>query len=108
MLDLEARVHLHEEEAPVAARDELDRARAAIADGARRRDRRLAHARAHRLVDEGRGRFLEDFLMAALDGTLALEKMHVVAVRVAEDLELDVVRLLDEALQEHRVVAERA
>ncbi len=35
----------------------------------------------------------------------ALEEVHVVAVRVAEDLELDVVRALHETFEEHALVA---
>src|SRR6185503_3420843 len=59
-------------------------------------------------VHEGGGRLLQHLLVAALDRAFALEKMHIVPVRVAEDLELDVVRPLDEALEEDAVVAEGA
>ena len=43
MLDLQPRVHLHEVEAAVGMGDELDRARADVADRLRRLDRGLAH-----------------------------------------------------------------
>ena len=46
MLDLNARVHLQEIELPALVEQELDGARADIADRRRRADRRLAHARA--------------------------------------------------------------
>ena len=45
--------------------------------------------------------------MAALDRAFPLEQVHDVAVRVAEDLDLHVARLLDVTLEEHRAVAER-
>ena len=47
---------------------------------------------AQRVVDGGRRRLLDDLLVAALDGALALEEVHDGAVRVAEDLDLDVAR----------------
>ena len=68
----------------------------------------FAHAVAQVVVEEGGGRLLEHLLVPALDRALALEQVHVVAVAVAEDLELDVVRLLHEALEEHALVAEGA
>ena len=44
--------------------------------------------------------------MAALHRAVALEEVDEVAVRVAEDLHLDVLGAADVALEEHRVVAE--
>ena len=93
MLDLQPRVHLHEVEALAAGLDdELDRAGADIADRARRRDRRLAHAPARSPVEARRRRLLDHLLVAALDRAVALEQVHDVAVRVGEDLDLDVAR----------------
>src|ERR1700687_2447114 len=46
--------------------------------------------------------------MSALDRALALEEVHVVAVGVAEHLEFDVMRSLDKALEQDRLVTERA
>ena len=45
-------------------------------------------------------------LVAALDRALALEQVDGVSVRVAQDLDLDVARLLDELLDVDRVIAE--
>lgn len=71
MFDLKPRVHLHEPDAvgaqsfrPVS--DKLDRAGAHIVDRARRVYRRLTNGRAGRRVHAGGGRFLDHFLMAAL------------------------------------------
>ena len=61
----------------------------------------------HRLVDRGRRRLFDDLLVASLHRALALEQRHDGAVRVAEDLHLEVARRLDESLQEHRAVPER-
>ena len=44
--------------------------------------------------------------MAALDGAVALEQVHDVAVLVAQQLDFDVLRVFDVFLDEHRVVAE--
>ena len=48
-----------------------------------------------------------DLLMPALRRAFALEEVHDVAVRVGEDLDLDVPRPLDQPLDVERAVAER-
>ena len=53
MLDLQPGVHFEKVEAAVGTRDELDGARAEIADAARQGDRLLAHRAAHVGGDEG-------------------------------------------------------
>ena len=93
MLDLQARVDLHEIEIAALADDELDRAGIDVVERARRRDRGFAHLRAQFRRDERRGRFLEHLLVAPLRRAFALVEMHDVAVAVAEHLELDVARL---------------
>ena len=106
VLDLQAGVHLEEVEALVAVDEELDGAGAGVADARRRRDRRRAHRLPGLLADEGRGRLLDDLLVAALDGALPLEQVHGVAVVVGQHLDLDVPRVGDVPLGVHRVVAE--
>ncbi len=94
MLDLEARVHLDEVELAVLVQ-ELRPCRAprywilrmAAATS-------LADLLAARRVERGRGRFFEDLLVAALQRAVALAQMHGIAPAVAEDLDLDVARLL--------------
>ena len=113
MLDLEPRVHFHE---PVAARmqplravgDELDRARAGIADRLRGFHRGLAHRRAQLRAHAGRRRLLDHLLVAALQRAVALVEMDGVAVAVGEHLHLDVARRGDVFLDQHARVAERA
>jgi hypothetical protein len=73
----------------VVVDEELDGAGRLVAEGAGEGEGGLAHRPAGR-VDDRRGRLLDDLLVAALDGALALAEVHEVAVAVAEDLDLDV------------------
>src|SRR5207237_10522920 len=58
-------------------------------------------------VERGRRRFLEDFLVASLHGALALAEGEHRALSVREELNLDVSRALEVALEVDAVVAER-
>ena len=109
VLDLQPRVHLEEEElAGVGVDDELDRAGSDVVDRPRRLDRGLAHGLPHLVVDRRRRGLLDDLLVPTLDRAVTLEQVHHLAVRVAEDLDLDVLRPGDQALHDQPVVAERA
>jgi hypothetical protein len=55
---------------------------------------------------KGCGRAFHHFLVAALHGAVALEEMHQVAVRVAQDLHFDVPCLAHEFLEIDLVIAE--
>jgi hypothetical protein len=57
-------------------------------------------------VEEGRGRFLQHLLVAALGRAFAFVEVDRVAVRIAEHLDLDVARGFDVAFQQHAVAAE--
>src|SRR6185295_2639529 len=70
------------------------------------RDRGLAERLADQRVEVRRGGDLDDLLVAALHGAVALPEMDDLAVGVAEDLDLDVLRVGDVALEEDRVVPE--
>ena len=107
MLDLQPRVHLQEKEALVLAGDEFDGAGGIVVHGLGQRDRLFAHLAAGGLVEQRRRRFLDHFLIAALDRTFALAEIDHVAVLVAEHLDFDVAGIDDEFLDEHPVVAER-
>ena len=110
MLDLQPGIHLEEEETGLIAaalEKELDRAGVDVPDGPRRANRGFAHLLPDRRCQNRAGAFLDHFLMAALHRTLALEHVHGVAVRVAEHLDLDVARPLDQSLDVQRAVAER-
>ena len=108
VFDLQARVDLEEVELAVAVEEELHRPRTGVADGLPGGDSRRAHARPQRVVDGDRRRLFDDLLIAALNGALALEQMEHAAVRIAEDLQLDVARRVEVALDQQGVVAERA
>src|SRR3954469_5618609 len=105
MLDLDAAVQLEEPEVP-AVDHELSGAGAAVADRPREGDCRVAHALAQLLVQRGRRRLLEHFLVAPLHGAVPLAERDDIALRVAEKLDFDVARPLDVALAEAPVVAE--
>ena len=107
VLDLQPGVHFQEEETVVRRRR--------IPPFLRRHSRpRFAAATAADPIwsrcagrQSGRRGFLEHLLVAALRRTVALEQMHGVAVGVGEDLDLDMARPLQIALDQHAVVAER-
>ena len=107
VLDLQPGVHLQEVEGPVAVQHELDGARAGVADRLARGDGRGGQRGAQAGVDGRRRALLDDLLVAALDGALALEQVDHGARGVAEDLHLDVPGVGDEPLEEHGAVAER-
>jgi hypothetical protein len=50
---------------------------------------------------------LDDFLVPSLHGTVALKEVDRVALRVSEDLHLDVARAFQESFDEHRSIAKR-
>jgi hypothetical protein len=106
VLHLEPGVHFEEVERATRRQHELDGAGPDIADGGGGGDRGAAHALAQRLAHGRRRRLLDHLLVPALDRALALEQVHDTAVRVTEDLQLDVARALDVALHQQRVVAE--
>src|SRR5262249_33474460 len=106
MLNLQARVHL--EKIEIACRiseQKLNRPRAGVVH----RTSDLHGSSAHALTEFGivyrRRTFFDHFLMAALNGTLALAEMDHVAVRVAEDLYLDVPRTFNRFFEIERRVA---
>src|SRR5262249_31914573 len=107
MLDLHARVHFEEVEVLFVVEQELERAGVRVLHRARGVDDRAAELAAHLLGHRHGGGFLEQLLMAALDGALALAKVHDSAVVIAEHLELDVPRTLDVLLEIDIADAER-
>src|SRR4029077_8616233 len=50
----------------------------------------FAHAPAHLRIDDRRWRLLKNFLVTALDGTLALAKPYGIAMLICQHLHLDV------------------
>src|SRR6202030_90797 len=72
VLDLDARVHLDEDVVARRVDQELDRARVDVADLAREPYRVGADPRAQLRVEAGRGRDLDDLLVAPLHRAVAL------------------------------------
>ena len=106
VLHLQTGVHLQKVKALVLADHKLHRASTLVIDRLGQGHGLLAHGLAGGVADEGAGRLLDHLLMAALDRALALVQVQHVALAVANELDLDVTRLLDKFFNEHPVVAE--
>ena len=106
MLDLHARVHLDEVELAVLVQ-KLEGAGTAVADLATGLGAAFAHAVALFLGDARRRRLFDHLLVAALHGAVAFAEVDGIAMRVGQDLELDVARVLEELLHVNGFVAER-
>lgn len=105
VLHLDARIDFEEVVLAVLVHHELHRAGVDVVDGARDlfgvRKERLAHG----VVEVGRGRDLDHLLVPPLHAAVALVEVHHVAVRVGEDLDLDVAGVLDVLFDKHAAVA---
>ncbi len=107
VLDLDARIDLDEVEgAGVDIHQELHGPRADIIGRRGDLQRVPAEFLALGLVQIRRRRTLHHLLVAPLDRTVALEQMHLTAMRVAEHLHLDMAGALDQLLQIDLVLAE--
>ena len=107
VLDLDAGVALDEEVLAGLGDDkELDRAGVHVGGRLHQPDRVGEEPRAQIAVQAGRGGRLDHLLVAELDRAVPLVQVDGVAVRVGEDLDLDVPWTLDQLLDEHRTVAE--
>ena len=102
---LEAGIHFQEVEVVLVVEQEFHGAGAGVGAGAGHVHGALAHLGAQGGREHRRGRFLNHFLVAALDAALAFEQVHDVAVFVAQHLDFDVARAGYELLDEHRAVA---
>ncbi len=105
VLDLQAGVHLEEEELAVLV-DELDRAGVVVADGLGHLDGRRAHGIFDTAAPSRTPGLLDQLLVTALGGAVAGADPHHVAVLVADDLHLDVARPREVALDVDLVAAE--
>ena len=107
VLDLQPGVDLHEREALLARLvEELDGARAAVVRVSRQAHRRLGQL-ALLLGRERRARrLLDDLLVAALVAAVAHAERPHPALPVGHQLDLDVARVADQALDQHARVAE--
>ena len=99
VLHLQAGVHLQETELAVGPQ-KLHRPRADIVNGLGQSDGRRAHRRSQFRRHGGRGRLLDNLLVAALDGALALAQMDDAAALVGQHLYFNVARMGQGALQQ--------
>ena len=106
MFHLDARVHLHEVEVPVAIHEELHRTRALVSDRSRACGRGLANSLAQVLVDIGGRRFLDQLLLAALDAAVPFTQIHHIPLAVSHHLHFHVARIANKFLQVDTVVFE--
>ena len=106
MLHLDAGVHFHEEEIAALIEQEFDGARVVVADGLGGAHGRVADALAKGRIKDRAGAFLDEFLVATLDGTFAFAQVYHVAEEVAHDLDFDVARLQEVFLHVDAVIAE--
>ena len=108
VLDLQAGVHLHEQEpARVGLDEELDGACAAVARGGGDPHRGVPDRSLAGLVEHGRRRLLQHLLVAPLHGAVPHADRPRRAVGVGDHLHLNVPGGWHVLLQEHRRVAER-
>src|SRR5690606_4305541 len=105
VLDLQAGVHLDEEELAVLPQ-ELDGAGAQVADGGDGLVDRFTDLLAPLGRQGGRGGLFQHLLVTALQRAVAFAQVDDVAVAVGDDLDLDVARLLEIALHIDGAVAE--
>src|SRR3954454_2240099 len=107
MLDLDPPVDLDEVGVPVGVHEKLQRPVVLVAGRDDRLDRPLGELPPGGLRHRRRRALLEDLLVAALDGAVALPHVHAVPEPVDGDLDLDVAVVLEPSLEVQRVVAER-
>ena len=106
MLDLQPRVHFQEIEILGAIHDEFDGAGAVIADRLGQRHGLSSHGGAGLFIQQWRRRFLDHFLVTALDGAFALTQMQHIAVAIADQLDFNVAWLADEFFNQQAAVTE--
>ena len=99
VLDLDPGVDLDEVEVVVGVDQELAGAGVDVAGGPGQPDGGFAQPGADLERQGRRGRFLDELLMAALERAIAVPAVDDVAVRIGEDLDLDVPRAIDELLE---------
>ncbi len=105
MLHLQACVHLHEVKVALLVGNKLYRPGTHVPDRPRSITRGLAHCSTTRRQHPRCGCLLEHFLMPALHGAITLKQADNIPVCIGEDLDLDMPRLQDVALQQDTVIS---
>ncbi len=99
MLDLNARIHLHEIEAAILIEQEFDRARILITRCTYCLDGCNAHGTTSFAIERRRRRFFQQLLMTALERAIAFAQRNAVIVLISQDLNLDMAWTQHELLQ---------
>ena len=95
MFDLQTRVHFNKEKLATLIQ-KFKSARAFVSHFATRLGTTLGGTHTRARVEQGRGRFFDDFLVAALHRAIAVTQIKRVLVLIGDDLNLDVARTLQE------------
>src|SRR5688500_4779266 len=93
MLYLDAGIHLHEKEVVVLVEQEFHGAQISIMDGLDRFNRHSSDLTSELFIHGRRRGFFHEFLMTALNRTIALAQIDDVAPRIGGDLNFDVAGL---------------
>ena len=102
MFDLQAGVHFEEVEViTVRIVDEFDRARGAVVHAFPQLDGGSVESGAGFPGQAGRRGFLDDFLVSALDRTIAFAESQHLAASIAENLHFHVASAFNEAFEKH-------
>src|SRR5205814_4251778 len=104
MLYLDAGIHLHEVKTVVLIEKKFKGARTGIANLLAGLDGSISHFSAQLWRQDRGRRLLKEFLVPALNGTLALAEMNTVSIFIGEYLNLDVSWFLDKPLDEHPAI----
>jgi len=107
VLDLQPRVHLHEEKLAARIQQKLHGAGADITDRLRRTHSRFAHRPAQLGRQTRRRGFFDDFLVPTLDRAVALVEVEAVAVLIGEHLNLHMTWLEQILFHQHPRIAKR-
>ncbi|MNV02564.1 hypothetical protein D3C71_928030 [compost metagenome] len=101
MFDLQAGIHLDEIESAVFV-EEFERSYTAIADLLTRLDAGFADRADQCFGNTGSRRFLDHFLVTALHGAITMAKPDGISMRITQDLNFDMARMLEEFLHVER------
>src|SRR5690606_8436478 len=108
VLDLQARIYFQEVKIVLLINDEFERSRGYISDTARASHRRILQPHPDSLGQPDSRRFFHHLLMTPLQGALALEQVHHLALLVAEHLHLVVPGPLDETFHDQASISTAA
>ena len=106
MLDLQARIGL-DEVVPRLLDEEFERPQVPVVRSPRERDRGGNHALMHGPQQFGRGRDLDELLVASLQGAVSVPELSYLAIVVRGDLDFHMPHAVKEALHEHILQPER-